>query len=82
MSLSSAESVQAYLGNQSEAERFATYRLQRDGRVLHVVVFGMFDTRVEAQTAAANLPGSVGNVRPWVRPMGQVHAAMGSTLQP
>jgi septal ring-binding cell division protein DamX len=81
VTLSSAERVRAYLALQTEGEQFATYRLQRDGRVLHVVVFGVFGSRVEAQAAADRLPGTVGDVRPWVRPMDQVHGAIRTALQ-
>jgi DamX protein len=81
LTLSSAERADAFLAEQNEAEQFATYQLQRDGRVLHVVVFGMFESRIEAQASAENLPDSVGNVRPWVRPMKQVHDAVKTALQ-
>lgn len=81
VTLSSIERATAYLAEQTEAEQFASYRLQRDGRVLHVIVFGVFGSRVEAQAAAENLPGTVGDVRPWVRPMKQVHGAIRTALQ-
>jgi septal ring-binding cell division protein DamX len=81
VTLSSAERADAYLAQQIEAEQFASYRLQRDGRVLHVVVYGIFGSRLEAQAAAERLPGTVGDVRPWVRPMAQVHGAIRTALQ-
>jgi len=81
VTLSSAERTRAYLAKQTEAEQFASYRLQRDGRVLYVVVFGVYGSRAEAQAAADRLPGTVGDVRPWVRPMEQVHAAIRTALQ-
>lgn len=79
--LSSAERADAYVARQTESEQFAIYRLQRDGRVLHVVVFGIFGSRTEARAAVEHLPATVGDVRAWVRPMNQVHGAIRTGLQ-
>jgi len=43
---------------------------------LHVIVFGIFDSQDQARKAAAQLPDSVGDVRPWVRRVGQVQGAI------
>ncbi len=79
VSVSTEERATAYLREQTQPEQFAAYRLDRDGQVLHVIVFGVYGTREEAQIAAANLPASVGRVRPWVRPLTQVQQAISQT---
>ncbi|MGE0624251.1 MAG: AAA family ATPase [Pseudomonadales bacterium] len=82
VTVSALERAQAFVAKQKEPGEFAVYQLQRDGRVLHVVIYGMFSTREAAQRAADNLPPEVGDVRPWIRPVGQVQdAARISTLQ-
>jgi DamX protein len=81
VSLSSAERVQAYLADQTDRGDFATYRLQRDGRILHVVIYGQYATRAEAEAAARTLPASVGSVQPWIRPFADVQAAVRTALQ-
>jgi DamX protein len=77
---SSAERAKAYLEGQREPARFARYRFLRNGRNLHVVVFGIFASRAEALAAVDQLPGAVGDVRPWVRPINQVKESIRSSL--
>ena len=81
LTLSSAERVQAYLASQERPERFATYRLSRNGRILHVVVYGSFATRSQAEAESRRLPASVGQVKPWLRTMTQVQSAIRTALQ-
>lgn len=81
VTVSSGERALAYIDNQQNPSDFGSYRLQRDGRVLYVVVYGLFDTRAQAEAAATSLPVEVGNVQPWVRPMDQIHGAIRTTLQ-
>ncbi len=81
VTVSSAERALAYIDGQQDPSEFGSYRLQRDGRILHVVVYGLFDTQAQAEAAARSLPDGVGNVQPWVRPMRQVHGAIRTTLQ-
>ncbi|MCB1684263.1 MAG: SPOR domain-containing protein, partial [Pseudomonadales bacterium] len=61
---------------QAEPQRFATYQLARDGRTLHVVVYGVFDSKAEAERAARALTGSAAKVKPWIRTLAQVHTAI------
>jgi DamX protein len=81
VSLSSAERAVAFVRAQSDPSLFATFRLQRDARIFHVVIYGAFASRAEAQAAAAALPASVGNVQPWIRPFADVQAAVRTALQ-
>ena len=80
VTFSSAERAEVYLAGQREPGRFARYRYQRNGRVLHVVVFGIFDSRAEALAAADQLPAAVGDVRPWVRPINQLKETIRTAL--
>ncbi|MEQ8857095.1 MAG: AAA family ATPase [Pseudomonadales bacterium] len=79
-SFSTVERADAFLARQSEPQRFARYRLQRNGRTLHVVVFGRFDSRAAAELAATRLPASVGKVEPWIRTFAQVQDAVRTAL--
>lgn len=81
-SFSTAERAEAYTADQNRPGEFARYRLQRDGRILHVVIFGSFADRGAAQAAARDLPAEVGNVQPWIRTFGQVQEAVRTALQP
>ncbi len=81
VTVSSGERALAYIDNQRNPSDFGSYRLQRDGRILYVVVYGLFDTRAQAEAASKSLPVEVGNVQPWVRPIGQIHGAIRTTLQ-
>jgi len=81
VTLSSAERVEAYLAAQARPDQFASYRLSRNGRILHVVVYGSFATRIEAEAESRRLPASVGQVKPWLRTMAQVHEAIRTALQ-
>jgi len=77
VSVSSAERAHAYVLAQPDPGQMAVYRLQRDGRELHVILYGIYVTQEEARIEADRLPESVGSVRPWVRSMAQVQRAMG-----
>lgn len=82
VTVSSPESARAFVARQREPGEFTIYQLQRDGRILHVVLYGLFSSRSAAQAAADNLPAEVGQVQPWIRSVGQVQdAARLSTRQ-
>jgi DamX protein len=80
VTVSSAERARVFVAAQPDPDDFAVYQLRRDGRVLHVVVYGLFNTRSEADAAARRLPASVGQVKPWIRSIEQVHGAI-ATMQ-
>ena len=75
VTLSSLERANAFVARQQRPRDFAIYQLERDGRVLHVVIYGLFGSRAEALAAAQDLPPETGNVEPWVRPVGHVQSA-------
>jgi len=82
LTLSALDRAQAFVAKQKVPDDFAIYQLQREGRILHVVIYGLYSTRDAAERAADHLPAEVGDVRPWIRQMGQVQdAARISTLQ-
>jgi DamX protein len=75
VTVSSPDSASAFVARQQEPGEFTVYQLQRDGRILHVVLYGLFSSRRAAEAAADSLPAEVGSVQPWIRPVGQVQAA-------
>lgn len=82
VSFSTADRADEYLRAQPEPADFARFRLQRDGRILHVVVYGRFDSRAAAAEASRSLPESVGRVEPWIRTFGQIQEGVRTALQP
>lgn len=70
-----------YLAEQADPASFARFRLQRGGRILHAVIYGVYGSRAEAERAAADLPPAIGDVEPWVRSFGQIQEAVRSALQ-
>jgi len=81
VSLSTAERARSYIAQQPDPGSFATYRLMRNGQLFHVVLYGAFTSKAQADQAAARLPGSVGNIQPWVRQFGQVQESLRTTPQ-
>ncbi|MEM8766910.1 MAG: AAA family ATPase [Pseudomonadota bacterium] len=80
VTVSAAERAVAFVEGQLDPREFAIYRLQRDGRMLHVVVYGLFSSRAAAERAANNLPSGLGEVQPWIRPVEQVQTAARTSL--
>ena len=81
LTVSSQERAVAFVNAQQYPEQFAVYRLRRDGRALFVVVYGLFDSRDEAQAIAVNLPESISKISPWARPLAQIQDAIRTTAQ-
>ena len=78
---SSAMRAETYLASQEQPERIAIYQLSRGDKLLHVVVYGSFATRVQAESEALRLRASLGSVEPWVRPLSQIQEAIRTTQQ-
>ncbi len=81
VTFSTAERAASFLARQRDPSMFARFRQQRDGRILHVVVYGSFRTRQAAAEAAAHLPEGVGRLKPWIRPFRDVQTAVRTALQ-
>lgn len=79
--LSTEERANAYLAKQDRLEQFALFRAQSGDRLVHVVAFGVYTSKAEADAAAAQLPASVGKVTPWVRPIRSVKGSIRTALQ-
>ncbi|MEM7217814.1 MAG: hypothetical protein AAF515_05575 [Pseudomonadota bacterium] len=54
----------------------AAARIESDGRLLYVLLAGIYETRDIAQRAIANLPETFEAFSPWLRPLGGLQAAM------
>ena len=74
VTFSSEARARSFLATQAQPEQFATYRLQREDKTLFIVVWGLFESRAEANEAAESLPASVGDLRPWARSLGHIQA--------
>jgi DamX protein len=71
---SSLDRMVAYVNRQQDISEFALLTIERDGEPWYIVTYGLFSTPIAAQTAAENLPSSVGRVDPWVRKIESVQA--------
>jgi len=81
LSSGSAERAAAYVAEKARPEDFAVYRSRRDGKLLHVVVYGAFPSRAAAERAARSAEATAGGVKPWLRTFEQVQQAVRSTPQ-
>jgi DamX protein len=81
VTVSTLASAKAFVEKQQVPEEFAIYPLNRDGRTLHVVLYGLYSTRQAAQMAADRLPPEVGDIQPWIRPLEQVQATARLSLR-
>jgi DamX protein len=76
LATASRERWQSYLAARASETRLAGFQMRRDGAIWYVVLFGSYATRAEAEGAATRLPASLGQVEPWVRTFGSIHAIM------
>ena len=81
LSSSSFERASAYVEQRNRPQDFALYRLQRNGKLLHVVIYGNYGTRGEAERAATTPEATAGGVKPWIRPFEQVQGAVRTVAQ-
>jgi type II secretory pathway predicted ATPase ExeA len=81
LSSSSAERASAYVEQRSRPQDFAIYRLLRDGKFLHVVIYGNYGSRGEAERAATSSEATAGGVKPWIRPFKEVQGAVRTVAQ-
>jgi DamX protein len=75
VTLSSRERAEAFVARQIQPDQFVIYSLERDGRALHVVLYGLFPDRAAAQAVADNLPTALGDIQPWIRQHGPIQDA-------
>ncbi len=76
ISSSSAERAAAYVAQRGNSGDFAIYRLHRSGKTFHVVIYGSYGSRAEAERAAAMPATTAGGVEPWVRTFAEVQGAV------
>ena len=72
LTVSSRERASAFINRQSNPEEFALYRIQRDGRTLYVVTYGIFSGKPGAQSAVNSFTGELAGMKPWVRALALV----------
>ena len=73
--------AKSYLAEQSRPADYALFRTRSGANVVHVVTYGVYDTRLAAEAAVSRLPATIGKVTPWVRPISNVKAAIKTALQ-
>ncbi len=81
LSLSSLERAEAFINRQDDPGEFALYRMQRDGRSLFIVTYGLFSSREAAAAAARGFSGELAGIEPWIRPMRLVQDTVRANAQ-
>ncbi|MEM8499265.1 MAG: SPOR domain-containing protein [Pseudomonadota bacterium] len=56
-------------------------KASKDGKTLYVLIPGVYKSRLDAQTAAASLPQSVKQLKPWIRRLGGLQDAMRDVIK-
>lgn len=72
VTLGSREGMIQYLRGHAAPERFALYTRNAGNQTMYVATFGSYASRAQAEAASRALPASVGQVKPWIRPMREV----------
>ncbi len=75
---SNRPNIEAFLDGQQDRSRFAVFEQVQGGIRIHVVAYGSFASRVEAETAALELPETIGEVAPWIRDFAGIQRAIRS----
>lgn len=57
-------------------EEITTLELAQDGTFYYIVLLGVFETLEEAQAAVGNLPESMADVQPWIRPVESIQTGI------
>ena len=76
VSVSKAERALELVASQSNPKEFTVYSINRDGKQLHVINYGLYETADAANAAALNLQGDLRTVKGWVRSMRAVQQAV------
>ena len=72
VTLSKKDNGVALIKRQADADEFALYPLERNGRELHVVTYGVFSSRQAADQAGRGLSGELAGLKPWIRQFGDI----------
>ena len=67
MTLSRREGGVALIKRQSNADDFAMVPVERDDKVMHLLIYGAFSSRAAAQRAADEMGGELAEINPWIR---------------
>ena len=76
VTVSKPERARELINEQADPSEFAVYQINRDGRRLNVITFGVFTSTEAANAGTERLTGQLGTVKPWVRPMNLVQDAV------
>jgi len=76
LTLSSLERAEAFVKRQDSSEEFAIYTINREGKQLFVITYGIFATRELAALAADNFTGELAEIKPWLRRLSGVQQAI------
>ena len=76
VTVSKPERARELILKQDEPGDFAVYQINRDGRRLNVIVYGVFSDGKAANAALSQLKAELAGVKPWVRPLNLVQDAV------
>ena len=81
VTVSKLERAYELIQEQADPAEFAVYQINRDGRRLNVITYGVFTSEAAAQTATNDIQGQLKAVKPWIRPMNLVQDAVRGGLR-
>lgn len=75
MALASPEAVERFVAD-TGVPGLAAARVERDGRLLYVLLLGIYRNRPDAVRAAESSPAGLDQLTPWIRPLHTLKEAM------
>ncbi len=75
LALSSKEALEAF-AQKHQLQGMTAARIAQDGKLLYILLLGVYQTRERAERAIENVPSPFADLSLWIRPLGTLQAAM------
>ena len=81
LTLSSRDRAVAFINRQDNPAEFVLYRMRRDGKLMHIITYGVFSGHAAAVAASQQLGGEMARLKAWARPLALVQDTIRGTPQ-
>ncbi len=75
LALSNKRALEEFAAS-TKIKGYSAAEVEKDGSFFYVLLLGVYADKATAEKVAQNLPRSLGDVTPWVRPLGSLQDAM------
>ena len=75
LAMPTPDALEAY-ARQKGLPELSAAPIEKDGERLFVLLLGIYETRGDAEAAVAELPETLADVDPWIRPLGSLQTAI------